>query len=170
MCQRFELIIFKRILSSSETVSNLKKLIKTFRTKLKKAVSHSCQLRAAPRLRAAPLFAFCLLRRGMSGHSRNAPLSIVCFMSFFGMCVFIRVLKRWCASSVSPPTAWQTFQTTVSTSHCVRKELTATLCVRVWSWYDIAIKLQFFILFTQCCGMYLTFHAASKVSESPESR
>ena len=100
----------------------------------------------SPRLRAAPLFAFCLLRRGVSGHSRNAPLSIVCFMSFFGLCVFIRVLKRWCASSISPPIAWQTFQTTVSTSHCVRKELTATLCVRVWSWYDIAIKLKFFIL------------------------
>ena len=54
------------------------------------------------------------------------------------------------------------------------KELTATLCVRVWSWYDIAIKLHFLILLRNAVERTFTFHgigaAASKVSESLESR
>ena len=41
----------------------------------------------------AKAIAFCLLRRGLSGHSRNAPLSAVCFIHFFGFCAFNDLCK-----------------------------------------------------------------------------
>ena len=102
-----------------------------FKTWCPKAVSHSClswwfsafwafssarggqfeclpraaaqKQRLAPRLRAAPLFAFCLLRRGVSGNSRNAPLSIVCFMNFFWIVRFHKSIEEMvCQQHFSP--------------------------------------------------------------------
>ena len=92
-------------------------------------------------MRAVPLFAFCLLRKGLSGHSRNAPLSAVCFIHFFGFDAFIDFCKDGVPAAFLPPLRGKL----CFHRSCVRKELTAALCVRAWSWYNIATELQFVI-------------------------
>ena len=96
----------------------------------------------ASRVRAVPLFAFCLLRRGLSGHSRNAPLFVVCFIHYFGLSAFTDFCKHAVGAAFTPPLHGKfCFH-----KGCVRKELTAALCVRAWSWHNIATKLEFVIL------------------------
>ena len=97
------------------------------------------------RLWAAPLFAFCLLRSGLSEHSRNAPLSVVCFIHFL-VCVLLSIFVKLVDQQHFSSHCVAKLSNNSFHKSCVRKELTATLCVRVWSWCDIATQLQFVIL------------------------
>ena len=106
--------------------------------------------RLAPRLRAAPLFAFCLLRRGLSGHSSYVPPSFPCLLHLSGLCAKINFRTKLDCKDVVSATLRHHWAANLSNSgfhkSYVRKELTATSRVRVWSWHDIATKLQIVIL------------------------
>ena len=62
--------------------------------------------------------------------------------SFFGLCAFTYFCKGGVPAAFLPPLRGKP----CFHKRCVRKELTATLYVRAWSWYNIATKLQFVIL------------------------